>query len=141
MAKPRRGWRIFFVFCIIILAIILLINAENISYLFLPKYECYTDETGFYVINIDGVLYKEIREKMYNDIDYELTKKGIYTSRAGLIGGINYSEWKYKIYGNKNAERRILLLGRDAYTFHDANYPEVYFCREDVLQMMGHAEP
>ena len=101
MAKPRRGWRIFFVFCIIILAIILLINAENISYLFLPKYECYTDETGFYVINIDGVLYKEIREKMYNDIDYELTKKGIYTSRAGLSGGLTIPSGNIKYMETK----------------------------------------
>ena len=121
------------------MAIILLINAENISYLFLPKYEYYLDEaTGSYVIDINGVLYKHISEKEYESINDMLEKEGIYTNRATPVGRINlYSteKWRYRIYGNKNEEHRILLRGEDAYAFNDANYPEVYFCREDVLKL------
>ena len=60
---------------------------------------------------------------------------------ATSIGGINYYKWKYRIYGNKNAEHRILLRGEEAYALNDANYPKIYFFREDVLKRMDHADP
>jgi len=65
-------------------------------------------------------------------------KKGFIQTELTPVGRINlYSteKWRYRIYGNKNEEHRILLRGEDAYAFNDANYPEVYFCREDVLKL------
>ena len=38
---------------------------------------------------------------MYNDIDYELTKKGIYTSRAGLSGGLTIPSGNIKYMETK----------------------------------------
>jgi hypothetical protein len=74
---------------------------------------------------------------MFNSIDRMLVSEGIHTDNTTAVGRMNYILdtfiWRFRIYGNSNIDHRILLKGEEAYTFNDANFPEVYFCREDIL--------
>lgn len=123
---------------VIVLIIVILINWDNIT---LPKYE-FTD-SGYSIgskIDINGVIYEEISEEEFNEIERKLN---IDSSKFSLIGRIDYVQvddiWKYHIYGNKSVEDRILLKG---HTYENwVNYPELYFCRKaPALFTKNHVE-
>lgn len=137
MAKMRRSMKGLIIIGIIVLSIVLFFNLDNIRYyIFTPKYE-YCEENGRDVINMDGIIYEEISGRMFEEIYDDMVSKGI-DPFDGVVGRMDYIDagdiWKFWIYGKKEVEQRILLKGHDAYVLHDANYPEVYFCREDVLK-------
>lgn len=138
VAKMRKRKIGLIIAGIIVLLIVLLFNSHNISYYILtPKYE-YCEENGRDVINMDGIIYEEISVLMFERIYDDMVSKGIDPFDDDAVGRMDYIDagdiWKFWIYGKKEVEQRILLKGHDAYVLHDANYPEVYFCREDVLK-------
>ncbi len=136
MAGMRKRYRTLLILGVIVALIVLLFNAENIRYLFLSKYE-YTREANSYggQIDMEGVIYQEITEAMFAQILQENGEKAFVNVSIGRIDYLGtYRIWKYEIYGRRDAEDRILLKGRDSYVLHDANYPETYFCRQDVLE-------
>lgn len=103
-----------------------------------PKYEYIPGEyTGKLVIN--GTVYEEIREYKYKEIYQALKEQGITPFEdETAIGIMDYifvdDVWKYEIYGSKSVENRILLRGEEDFFLNDVNYPEVYFCRQDILE-------
>lgn len=138
MRKMKKAHRRLVALGIIIFVIVLLFNLNNISYVLLPEYyNTYDESNDMDKINIEGKVYVGVNEQQFNAIDRKLVNQGIYTDETNAIGRMNYivgtSIWRFRIYGNKNADHRILLKGKEAYTFNDANFPEVYFCREDIL--------
>ena len=104
----------------------------------LPKYEYIPGEyTGKLVIN--GTVYEELGVYESEEIYQELEKQGITPFEDEIaIGEMDYISgvfvWKYRIYGSKSIENRILLRGEEDIFLNDANFPEVYFCRQDILE-------
>ena len=111
-----------------------------------PEYE-YIGTGYFYgsILKIDGIDYIEVDETIFLEIEEQLLKLRHELDFSKFIIGIEYPYvneiWKYNIYGSKEIEERILLIGEEAYTFNDANYPEIYFCRKDIFnELKGELE-
>ena len=84
---------------------------------------------------MDGIVYEEINEDTYQSL---MKERRLNENAYQAIGRIGYERvghaWKYTLYGKSDIAVRVLLVGKDAYIFHDANYPVAYFCRQDVLE-------
>ncbi|MGE5495575.1 MAG: hypothetical protein ACM3S4_09780 [Burkholderiales bacterium] len=110
----------------------------------LPKYEYIPGEyTG--KLEIDGIIYEELGVNESERIYREFEKQGIDPFEDEItIGEMDYISgddiWKYRIYGNKNIEDRILLRGEEHIFLNDANYPIVYFCRQDIHEQYKEME-
>ena len=128
---------------LIIILILVFFNLENIRYTLAPKYEYEREENSIFgTINIEGVIYEEITKDTFNIIHTHLKGEGIESYEDKVIGKIDYVDidiWKYWVYGIRDLDDKILLKGKDAYNFHDANYPEIYFCRQDILHSIQDA--
>lgn len=105
------------------------------SYLELTDYQYATDG---YTIKGDGITYKEINESVFLEIMDELRKKNIYGFAYRTVGKISDSHedrWKVILHGNLLQRERILLRGKEEQAFYDEDYPEVYYCREDIYDV------
>lgn len=141
MKKLKTRYMVLLGIVIIILAIVVLVNWDEIT---LPKYK-YTDYGYFTgnMIDIEGI-YESINEDTYNEIYKELNRQGISPYKHEVIGRFDYimgdSIWKYKVFGRRTIKDRILLKGEEDYIV-SANCPDVYFCRQDILNSFdGEAE-
>ncbi len=135
MKKSRRV-KFILIIGIFVLIIIGILCFNNITYFALREYR-YTDN-GYAIgsiMKIEEVIFEEIDEEAFNNIE----KMWPFNEDYGVIGRIDYKHtnavWNYSIYGNRDVETRILIVGKEAYAFNDANLPEVYFCRQDILQL------
>ena len=100
----------------------------------LTKYKYVSDG---YTIEGDGVIYEEIDEETFERIYDKLREQNIYAFAYNIVGRIDYTyvdKWKFILCGQKNQEERILLKGKELYAFYDEEYPDIYFCRQDILQ-------
>ena len=136
MKRMKRGHKTLLVWGIIIAVIVLLCNLHNIRYLFLRPYAY--ESNGYAIgsiINMDGIIYEEINEDTYQVL---MKERRLSEDGYQAIGRMGYKcvddVWKYILYGNSDIAVRRLLVGKNAYILHDANYPEAYFCRQDVLE-------
>ncbi len=134
----KTRYKVVLAVAIIILVIVVVAYWDDIT---LQKYE-YIDY-GYFTgntIDIEGVIYVSVNEDTYNAIYQAMKKQGISPFAYEAIGRFDYTlgdnALKYKLYGSKNIQNRILLSGEDAYII-DSNYPKVYFCRQDILQTFG----
>lgn len=141
MKKVKKRYIVLPVLGILIVLIVLFINIDNIRYMFLPKYNYEREENAvFGKVYMDEEVYEEITEKAFININNKLIAQGINPYDNTLIGRIDYIDytiWKYRLCGNQDKEYRILLTGEEAYSFNDANFPEVYFCRQDILDSLS----
>jgi hypothetical protein len=143
MKKMKTRYKILIIIGVIIILIITFFNLENIRYMLSLKYEYEREENSIFgKINIEGVIYEEITKDSFNKIYTYLENEGMESYEDKIIGKIDYVDidiWKYWVYGRRDMDDRILLKGRDSYDFHDANYPELYFCRQDILHSIQDA--
>ena len=92
------------------------------------------------ILVVENENYLEINKNMFDEIFEILSKQSIESYEKNILGRINYNngvdDWKFKVFGSDNIEKRILLKGEEAYIFNDANYPEIYFCRKDIFNKL-----
>jgi hypothetical protein len=90
-------------------------------------------------LNINGEIYEEINEETFSNILTKIEKQGINPYSNEAICNIDYKKanghWEYAVYGNLDMKNRILLKGEEDIAFNDVNYPDIYFCRQDILNL------
>lgn len=135
MAKMKRKYKVLLVLGCVVIALNVLVFYSYIASVFLPKYE-YTreEDRAFGEIDINGVIYKQVSEDTFIEIEEIMDERHIDAYDEVVIGKIDYPDGpmrKYPIYGKKDIEYRILLSSG---TSGGTRQPAVYFCRQDVLE-------
>ena len=105
------------------------------SNLELTEYQYIID--GYTIVG-DGVIYKEVDMATFENIKDEFKKQNIIGFPFLIVGKISYNyeeEWKLILHGNLEQNERIFLIGKERYAYYDKDYPEVYYCREDILNL------